>query len=146
MFARLELCTSSRTGACKPAWRLFDDGFCPSVSSHSMATLSLQPQSFLGCMRKPTGVDCRGAKTLKPNSTWELLAVSPHWDFSEKLEEAIAWECPPAWAMAISAGTIYLCDAKMTQYWCDNSLKRAMVADRTRSGQNKPGNGCSQIT
>lgn len=114
VFARLELCASSRTGACKPAWHLFDDGFCPSVSSHSMATISLQPQSVLGCTRKCMGVDCGCAETLKPNSTWELLAVSPHWDFSEKLEEVIAWEFPPACAMAISVGLVYLCVAKMT--------------------------------
>ena len=62
------------------------------------------------------GVSYGSAETLKTNSTWELLAVSPHWDFSEKLEEAMAWECLCTWAMAISAGMMYLCDAKMTQY------------------------------
>jgi len=96
VFARLELCASSRTGVCKPAWHLFDDDFCPSVLSHSMGTICLQPKSFLGCMKKSTGLDCGCAKTLKPNSSRELLAVSPHWDFSGNLEEAIAWECPPS--------------------------------------------------
>lgn len=81
-----------------------------------MATISLQPQSVLGCTRKSVGVDCGCAETLKPNSTWELLAVSPHKDFSEKLEEAIAWEFPPDWEMASSAGLVYLCVAKKTRY------------------------------
>lgn len=95
-FSRLELCASSRTGVYKPACHLFDDGYCPSVSSHSMVTISLQPQLFLGCTRKSIGVDCGCAETLKPNSAWELLPFSPHWDFSEKLEEAIVRECPPS--------------------------------------------------
>lgn len=47
--------------------------------------------------------------------------------------------------MAISAGTMHPSDAKLTQYWCDNSLKGAIAADQAPAGQSNLRNACTQL-
>lgn len=78
-FARLVLCALSRSGSCRPAWHLFDASFA--FHDHYQFPTPVIP----GLHEELYGGGPGCAKTLKPNNTWKLLAVSPQGDFSEKL-------------------------------------------------------------
>lgn len=119
--------------------------FAPQSHPAAWPDVSLQTQSFLGCMRKSW---C-GLWLPRPQSptTHGIVGNFLSLTFLREARRSYYFqdESPGSWEMAISAGTMHPSDAKLTQHWCDNSLKGAIAADQAPAGQSNLRNGCTQL-